>query len=987
MKYIDTKRIFVTLLLFLIMEALPILAFAQTGRLTGRVTDAATGTPIPGATVLLEGTTIGQATDAEGRYLIIGIPPGSYNVRFSSVGYTTKIVEGFRVVSDRTQTLDQTLSEQVVSGAEVLVEAIRPVVDANQTTSRALVTGEEISRLPVGNLQDVIAKTSNSYNGFVRGSRRFETKTILEGIDISDSYAQINNLSNASGNDLNRYRGLVYSSTNRADLTNNSLLSINPDAVEEVTVNTGANEARYASASGGVISVTLAEGRGPLRGNASFRIAPSINRPGPDSLDFYYDAAAYDADKAAAGTSAKAPFYTWNRDKYSAGEDPEMDFRFTLQGSITDKLGFYATGQFFETSGFMPNQYSKRLNGQIKLNYDLSTKTKLNVLGIYEDRGYWGDWTNRGYQEFWRFYLEGVAQNDGGSYVGSVKLTHVFNPKSYIDVQAYSTYAITRYGYMNDLNIGGSKFVDFSTKAMIDAYVSPATTPNTKFFNTNISDPASDSGVFLPAGNRYKLRSPVPYYESVMNKSTGFKADYANQIADNHFLQAGAEIKLREFDYNEAYGVDGIGFTLNAENEPFIPSSWNRKPTEVAFYLSDRMEYAGLVVNAGLRVDVIDRHMYQIKDHFYPYMRQQITTDDGRTLNRNYFNRDEKVPIDVFFNPSIGVSHPIGTTAAMYFSYSRSQQLAPYSVLYEKYDGNHSTSQFFTFQDPEQGPITSNNYELGIQWEVSDGWGVDVNAFMRAVDNYGSSGMSAVNRIPTELATDPNRITIPIHTYRTAFGYADIRGIELVLRRRPLRLSDQVALGMTASYTFGAVEQAFGAGANQTQFNAPTDGSDPKLPFNNVRDFRNFAQNVPGGSSTLTSGFDRTHRGVLRATAALPYQISAGLAASAESGFLYPRAIGVDPRDRELLTAPANAQVDFRLEKRFNFGTRFGLDVYMDVVNLTNRYNIVAYESYTPSGPGIFQETNNPGTRLTLPDGSTVYGPARNIYFGTRARF
>src|SRR5690606_7618965 len=119
-----------------------------------------------------------------------------------------KIVEGFRVVSDRTQTLDQTLSEQVVAGAEVLVQAIRPVVDANQTTSRALVTGEEISRLPVGNLQDVIAKTSNSYNGFVRGSRRFETKTILEGIDITDSYSQINNLNNSSGNDLNRYRGL-----------------------------------------------------------------------------------------------------------------------------------------------------------------------------------------------------------------------------------------------------------------------------------------------------------------------------------------------------------------------------------------------------------------------------------------------------------------------------------------------------------------------------------------------------------------------------------------------------------------------------------------------------------------------------------------------------------------------------------------------------------------------------------------------------------
>src|SRR5690606_31552454 len=106
-----------------------------------------------------------------------------------------------------------------------------------------------------------------------------------------------------------------------------------------------------------------------------------------------------------------------------------------------------------------------------------------------------------------------------------------------------------------------------------------------------------------------------------------------------------------------------------------------------------------------------------------------------------------------------------------------------------------------------------------------------------------------------------------------------------------------------------------------------------------------------------------------------------------ESGFLYPRAIGVDPRDRELLTAPYNAQVDLRVEKRFSFGNRFGLDFYLDVINLTNRENIVAYESYTPGGPPLFQETHNPGVRLTLPDGSSVYGPARNIYFGTRARF
>jgi outer membrane receptor protein involved in Fe transport len=982
MKYNDTKRIVVSLLLFLMMEALPILAFAQTGRLTGKVTDAATGAPIPGATVLLEGTTLGYATDAEGRYLIIGIPPGTYNVRFSSVGYTTKVVEGFRVVSDRTQTLDQSLAEQVVEGGEVLVEAIRPVVDANQTTSRSLVTGDEISRLPVTSLNDVLAKTSNSYKGFVRGSRPFETKTILEGIDISDSYSQIN----FTAGGQNVYRGLVYSNTARADQTSNSLISINPDAVEEVTVNTGANEARYASASGGVVAVTLAEGRGALRGNASFRMAPSINRPGPDSLDFYFDGQKYLDEKASlqALNNVKANLYTWNPDKYSTGADPEMDFRFTLQGGLTDKLGFFATGQFFETSGFMPNQYSKRMNGQVKLNYDLGKKTKITALGMYEDRGYWGGWSNRGYQEFWRFYLEGVAENDGGSYVGSVKLTHVFNPKSYLDLQVYNTYSITRYGYRDADN---NKFIDFSTKAQIDAYVSPATAPNTKFFNPSISDPGSDSGIFLPAGNRYKLSSPVPYYERVENSTTGFKLDYANQVVENHFIQAGAELKLRNFQYEEAYGVDGISFTLNGVNEPFIPSQWERNPTEVALYLSDRMEYAGLIVNAGLRVDVVDRNMYGIADHFYPYTRTSFKTEDGRTLLRNHFLRDEKVPVDIFFNPSLGVSHPIGTTAAMYFSYSRSQQLAPYSVLYEKYDGNHSTSQFFTFQDPNQGPITSNNYELGVQWEVSEGWGLDVNAYMRSVANYSYTSMIANNRIPTALATSPDRVTIAWHTFRTGFGYADIRGIEFVLRRRPLKLAENVMLGLTGSYTFGATEVSSGAGVNVQNFTAPAGSGPLKLPFENSRDFKNYAAAVAGGASALTNGYNRTHRGVVRATASLPFNISMGLAGSMESGFEYGRVVGADPRDRELLVAPYNAQVDLRLEKRFNLASRFGLDVYVDAINLTNRNNLVAYESYTPNGPAVFQTTGNPGTRLTLPEGSTIYGPARNIYFGTRARF
>ena len=56
----------------------------------------------------------------------------------------------------------------------------------------------------------------------------------------------------------------------------------------------------------------------------------------------------------------------------------------------------------------------------------------------------------------------------------------------------------------------------------------------------------------------------------------------------------------------------------------------------------------------------------------------------------------------------------------------------------------------------------------------------------------------------------------------------------------------------------------------------------------NAGDFRNFPQQVRGGASTLSGGYGRTHRFVLRSVASLPYDVSMGLTGNFESGFLYP---------------------------------------------------------------------------------------------------
>ncbi|MEM1271342.1 MAG: hypothetical protein AAGI08_14965, partial [Bacteroidota bacterium] len=703
---------------------------------------------------------------------------------------------------------------------------------------------------------------------------------------------------------------------------------------------------------------------------------------------FYADADVYAAEAAtvAAGDPDRAGLYTFTEDKYTVG-GPEYDARFNLGGSITDQWTFSLSGQYFQSDGFQPNYFRQRLNGQLKSSFQLSTNTKVTAIGIVEDNGLWGGWNNRSYSELWRFYLEGVAQQDGGSYVGSLRLTQLLSENSYVNVQAYRTYNRNRFGYVDDDGNGftdvgeDGDFLDFTDPSVVERYIGVNPAEDRKMFVDVVTDNFSETQINTPAGDRYRLARPAPFSEDTQQATTGFKIDYANQITFNHFIQAGVEYKLRSIDYQAINSLPGDGAILNDNIEPFRFNEYERSPSELGIYASDRIEYGGLIVNLGLRVNIADRDLEQISDFFFPFVRDTISVA-GQELARNTIVRGDDVPVDVLWNPTIGVSHPIGTNASMYFSFSRSSQLQPYSTLYENYDGIHTTSRFFNIPDPESDPITSVNYELGAQWEFAEGWGADLNAYTRSIDNYGRVGYTAFSRPGVPRFAGFDRFS-----YVTSFGYADARGIELVLRRAPVQLTDNVRIGLNASYTFSTVESARVTGENLRTFRVTADEVEvTELPFDDAGDFQNFPQNVVGGS-TLTGGYDRRHRVILRGFGVLPFDVNVGLLGTVESGFQYPKAIGADPRDRELLTAPTNVQLDFRLEKGFSFTPQIGLDVYLDVINLFNRDNVVGYDTDAASGAAIFQETGIPGTRLTLRDGTSIYGPARTVFFGSRLRF
>jgi len=155
------KTLYHVIFLLLVLSASD-LAFAQ-GTIRGYVRDSLSNEPLPGANVLLVGTSLGASTDLNGGYKISDIPLGQYEVRVSYIGYTTKAVN-VPVKGKEITELSILLPPQEVRGKEVVVTAqARGQVSAmnQQLSSNTIVnviSEEKIQQLPDANAAEAIGR-------------------------------------------------------------------------------------------------------------------------------------------------------------------------------------------------------------------------------------------------------------------------------------------------------------------------------------------------------------------------------------------------------------------------------------------------------------------------------------------------------------------------------------------------------------------------------------------------------------------------------------------------------------------------------------------------------------------------------------------------------------------------------------------------------------------------------------------------------------
>jgi hypothetical protein len=962
------------------------LVLAGNGKISG-VVKGADGTPAVGANVVLEGTTLGASADVNGRYFILNIPPGTYRVRASAVGFTPKVVTDVRVGSDQIITVDFSLQSEAVGLAEVVVQAERPPVDKSQTSARTRLSGDDFTTLPANNVNDLIATSASTYKGFVRGGRIFETKTLIDGIDVTDQYNQYVADAVYVSTAYGTYNGIMHQN----EMQSSSLVGLSMSSVEEANVLTGGVGSDYSSASAGIISYNLREGRGKWTGRVEGRTSQTggLTYLGPDA---YNDYAAYNnlrntlAASTVQANRDKAARFTYYPGKYTESV-PTYNIDVSAGGSIGENLGLYLTGAFLNSYGRLPNEHTMKVNGSLKANYNFTPEMKLNATFLMEDRGKLFGWKNRTYAEDFRYYLEGVPTWNGANLVGSLKWTHVLSPGTYYEVQASILNDNTMRGFAGTPNANGSvtlddskDFITFADTAivyMIEARGNSGNTEMNKFFSpAPRNETASENTVALtPAGaTNLKIARPGIYFEDFTNQVMTFKGDITSQLDEHHQLRGGLQFRMHDLDMIRRAGYIGGVFSTYKN---FAEEIWNVKPKEYSAYVQDKMEYAGLIINLGLRLDGLDLSAGDYANYYAPFKDQ--TDASGGPVRVPV--RGDNAKIKWFLAPRVGVSHPISDNAAMYFSFSRAQQSQPFSRLFTNYQdfGNPSLPSLVR---TDQDPIRSTSYDLGIQWSFLEGYGLDINAYYKDIQSYGANGFTVTPNAPWRL-----------YNISTEFGYADSRGIELTLNKQVAPVASWLSIGGKLTYAYSYIKQSVGAGGNQSGFSTAAGDSlkySGNLPWDDMAYWNTIERNVVGGNSTITGGYDRPQRITYNLVMRFPWEITLSSVGTFQSGFFFPLTLG-DPRARELGQSPWSKKVDFRLEKAFTFSGIGRVAVYVDLINAFSWTNIVAYNS-SNVGQIAWERTGDPtgGPTINRPigisaagnDASLVYDVPREVYFG-----
>ncbi|CCH51491.1 TonB-dependent receptor [Fibrisoma limi BUZ 3] len=382
-------------------------AFAQT-TVSGTIRSE-NGTPIPGANIVVKGTSTGTTSTADGTYTL-NVSQRNATLVFSSIGFQSK-----EVAIGSGNTLNVTLTEDVANLEEVVVTGLATSIKrSNLANAISTVSAKEL----IGTTQ--IQTVDNALYGKLTGVN-INTNGGAPGGGVSVQLRGISSLVGASqplyiidgvyaNNAVNRNgRGSVTgaSGVETQDDAANRISDLNPNDIETVEVLKGPSAAAIygTRANAGVIIITTKRGtagktRLTFAQDYGFAVAQrllGVDSWSEDKINTFFAAARrpVELDRFRASNGQ-----TYDYEKYFYGNTaPLSNTRLGLSGG-NDKTRFYISGAFTNEKGIIRRtgfeRYSIRANIDHKLTQDITLSVGSNYINTNTDRGFTGNQNNSG---------------------------------------------------------------------------------------------------------------------------------------------------------------------------------------------------------------------------------------------------------------------------------------------------------------------------------------------------------------------------------------------------------------------------------------------------------------------------------------------------------------------------------------------------------------------------------------------------------------
>ncbi len=759
-------------LLFAFLTLFTVLHAATTGKISGLVQDSETGDPMIGVNVIIAGTSLGAATDMEGYFTILNIPPGKYELVATSIGYKTFRLQDVRVSVDHTTRVDINMESSVIEGDEVVVVAQKELIKKGRTSSESSISEDELESMPVESFSGLLATQAGVTEGsdgslHVRGGRSSEVTYMVDGIPVSSDLG----------------------------------LSLSTNVISELTLVSGTFNAEYGKAMSGIVNIATKEGSKNFQTRATVQLGDML---------------------------------TW-KDRYEKGADfnPLTFQRYDLD--VSGPISFLPGGSFFVTGTFRNNlgwlygirehttwdqgiignnravismtgdsayvpmntSDSKKIMG--KMAFKPFSKTKL----VYQFIGDFGNWQN--YVHAWKYAPDGRYQYHSNDVMHGFHLTHTISDKTYFNVK-YSYKSGHSEQYVNKIEMPYTIDEDINDNGVID--IIPGLDVSEDLNGNGVLDSdlevdwefINEYGAFIPNDTWYTLELEeedtlinVPYYVNPTgrtdlpsyhfnyggqrmgyyiseDKSHTVKFDFISQINRSHQIRSGIEFNAYIRHRNSSV------LQMSEQEEsvpPFIQNDrvsnhdyYTHYPYDFAAYVQDKIEIEDIIIQAGIRYDYFNANTFTV---------DPLTSDTSDVSPKHQVS------------PRLGVSFPITDQGFIHFSYGHFFQIPQFHYLYTNPLLKRGAS-VSRFGNPDIEPQKTVMYELGLQQQLSSSTAIDLTIFYRDIINWLSTEYNFVDNAYK-------------YTRYITEDYGNVRGITFSLTQRAGQM-----LSFNADYTYQIAE-------------------------------------------------------------------------------------------------------------------------------------------------------------------------------------